>query len=152
MRMCVCARKCRSKSLQENVWILELVDHPPCPHQLMPKPLSSLGARGTRQTLRSPVGFIPTHYAGSSLCAPLHLCLMGNWGQEEQIREEPVLGVPGPTPGASSPSAPPLLTEGSRESPAQAPPHLSGPLPSATPAITSSAQAITHSSPSVPHC
>lgn len=83
---------------------------------------------------------------------PLHLCLMGNWGHEEQIRKEPVLGVVSRA-WASSASAPPLLTKGMpHESLAQALPHQSGPLPSATSATTSSSLSITHLSTVVsPH-
>lgn len=75
IRVCECeiGRECRSKLLQENIWILELADHPASPLLVHASFVASLlsGAWGEHQTLRSPVGFAPTHCSGSSLCASL---------------------------------------------------------------------------------
>lgn len=147
-RECVCERECmcwdQSCSRETlGYWSLKITPTPlPLSlslnlYQTFKASLLS-GARGKSQSLRSPVGFIPTQGSGSSLSAG------------DQERTCAGCGFRGPGKLCLCPTPPDKGELG--ESLAQAPPYLSGPFPSTTPATTFSSLSITHLSPSAsPH-
>lgn len=154
IRVCECeiVCECRSELLQENIWILELADHPASPLLVHASFMASLlsGAWGEHQTLRSPVGFAPTHCSGSSLCASLAPVSDGKSGAGGADQERSCAGCGFHALGKLYLCPAPPDKGGACESLAQAPPHQFGSLPSTTLATSSSPLAITHLSPSVP--